>query len=462
MYILTKTKSAIAVAIFASLTACGGSSGVDDAIDGIDGAIDDVVEADNPLDPLDDDPIVDEELPIDDAVDADNPLDDDPIVDEELPIDDGPAESDPSTLDSDNDGVTDQLDCAPNDASIFPGAVENPTDGIDSDCDGTVENLNPVVDGIEFVNVANGAVTEITDLEDSMQAAVVQTVPVLDDGVPSSVDTPITLFFNDKLFLDSLFNNIIVLQNGVQVTGTVSITENAAGFAILTFIPDESYEDGSTVTLTLNGGENGVLDDGGNTLVSNSGDNFVIALTTIDTNVQAFDDNLSFEENVNDGVVFTGDGAILSGPLGCLVASEGTNYAAITTGNAIVSDGFAVGNTSSTMQLGPIALAEDQSSISFDFNFVSNEFNEFVGSQFDDSAVVSITGPDGNTECLGIESLVLEVDDEFGDDFAGQIGWISEAINVSELGSPIFITFSVTDVADDNLSSILAIDNIQL
>lgn len=38
--------------------------------------------------------------------------------------------------DADGDGTPDDLDCAPSDAAIHPGAVETAGDGIDSDCDG--------------------------------------------------------------------------------------------------------------------------------------------------------------------------------------------------------------------------------------------------------------------------------------------------------------------------------------
>lgn len=378
------------------------------------------------------------------------------------------SEMDSEAFDFDGDNfsnLTERLeDTSPFDAGDTPGSMPVPT-----------EDTNPVVDGIEFVNVANGAVLAVADQEDSNPVAVIQTVPVLDDGVASSVDTPITLFFNDKLLLESLFSNIVIRQNGVQVTGTATITESSAGSAIITFVPSDRYEAGATVTLTLNGGAEGVVDDGGNPLVGNSGENFEISLTTIDENVQAFDGNLSFETST-DGVVFTGDGAVVSDSLGCLVATDGTSFAAITTGSNVVSGGVASGETSSTVQLGPINLNGGQGVISFDYNFVSAEFNEFVGSEFDDSAVISVTGPggnvtnvlttvnmvgeEGNTECSTING-VGGTDDGGGDAYAGQTGWINETVNVSELGSPVFITFTVTDVSDSNLTSVLAIDNIR-
>jgi len=71
---------------------------------------------------------------------------------------------------------------------------------------------------------------------------------------------------------------------------------------------------------------------------------------------------------------------------------------------------------------------------------------------------VNLVGIEGNTECVGIDALVNGF---LQDAFAGETGWINETINVSALGSPLFITFTVTDVEDTILPSILTIDNIE-
>jgi len=68
------------------------------------------------------------------------------IVDEGSTDTDADGWKDCVDEDDDNDGVVDGADCAPTDASVFPGAAEI-CDGLDNDCDGDVDDGFPDIDG---------------------------------------------------------------------------------------------------------------------------------------------------------------------------------------------------------------------------------------------------------------------------------------------------------------------------
>ena len=134
-----------------------------------------------------------------------------------------------------------------------------------------------------------------------------------------------------------------------------------------------------------------------------------------------------------------------------------------------MSGNAAIAGASSVMILGPIS--NSFSSFSFQYNFLSAEFQEFVGSDYDDSVVVTAVGPNGayskfltsvntvgldnNTQCTGFPGMPDE-----GDKYVGATGWLNKSSAIGNIGSPAYIIFTITDVADAALSSIIAIENI--
>lgn len=310
-----------------------------------------------------------------------------------------------------------------------------------------------------FVVNGNGAVNSINDTEDTKSLEVVQAVPsVQDSDYPKSM--PIILFFDDKIYLNSLENGFEVKQNGEKMGGTVSINEGANGYAILTFSPEETFTSGSNIEMILDG----VQDDGGNEIEDGI---YTLSYETNNQNNGTFDGNGDF--TTSDGVVFLGDGNIMNGSQGCVSPVSGSNFAAITSGDMLISNGSAIGGASSMMILGTID--DNISSLSFSYNFLSTEFNEYVDSQFDDSVIVTVVGPNGahsefltsvntvgtsgNTQCVGFPGIP-----DTGDSYAGATGWINTTINTGNVGSPAYAIFLVTDVADTIYSSVLAIDNV--
>lgn len=311
-----------------------------------------------------------------------------------------------------------------------------------------------------IVNNGGAGTTSITDADDDEPLDVVQAVPSeSNEAYPKNI--VIMFFLNDKVYLNSLVDNFTVTVNGTIVGGTITVNEASNGYAILIFTPTKEFAAGKEIVVTLS---SGIQDDGGNGFE----EDYVIIFTTTTGASGGFDDNTGFE-NGDQGVAFIGDGAILTGTHGSIGPVGGSRFATITSGYALVSSGSAVGGASSMMILGPIDA--DISSLSFDFNFVSSEFNDYVGSIYDDCAVFTICGPNGaysemiasvntigdfgNTQCFNFAGLP-----DAGDGYAGHTGWQHKTLSLDDIGAPAYIIFTVTDVSDLIFSSALTVDNV--
>jgi len=311
-----------------------------------------------------------------------------------------------------------------------------------------------------ITNFAGGAVDVQADAEDNEVLGIAQPIPSLNATEAFPVNMPVILFFNDKIYLNSIQENFSVTSNGNIVGGNISIGEAANGFAVLTFTPYESYTPNSEIVVELKAN---LEDDGGNGLETD----YVLSFSVANFSSNTFDNNSSFE-NASDGVVFVGDGDVETAPIGCLSATDGSNFAAFTSGDALVSSDAAIGGASSLAVLGPIS--SDISTVTFKYNFLSAEFQEFVGSVFDDSFVATVVGPNGayvevvdsvnqvgmnNTQCNGFPNFP-----DNGDAYAGETGWISKTMNFSQVGTPAYIIFTVTDVTDTIFSSVIGLDEV--
>jgi subtilisin family serine protease len=114
-------------------------------------------------------------------------------------------------------------------------------------------------------------------------------------------------------------------------------------------------------------------------------------------------------------------------------------------------------------------VADSDFTIKFDYNFVSEEYPEFVGSIFDDSLTIKLIAPDGSETILAQESVnassftpVSGIDFPGGDDTVGQTGWksISKTIPVKKGAGSYKIV--IEDAGDDVYDTVLLLDNIRL
>jgi hypothetical protein len=151
--------------------------------------------------------------------------------------------------------------------------------------------------------------------------------------------------------------------------------------------------------------------------------------------------------------------------------SSGEDYS----GGGVVSETQALYSTTSVLATGDITVPDGKTTLKFEYDFVSAEFNEFVGSEFDDTFVVAIRGSSGvHSEVVTSVNIVGMVCDagllELPEPFtaadstlldAGSTGWKAKSVNISSLGNPISIAFTVSDVGDSAYTTIVFIDNIR-
>ena len=109
----------------------------------------------------------------------------------------------------------------------------------------------------------------------------------------------------------------------------------------------------------------------------------------------------------------------------------------------------------------------------FDFNFVSEEFPEFVGSIFDDSFRAVITTPNGQTTFAQVSvnqagnfTLIGDCGFPGGDSTCGQTGWREGSVNVAAFagtGTPINVDliYSANDAGDNIYDTHVLLDNMR-
>jgi len=312
----------------------------------------------------------------------------------------------------------------------------------------------------KIVNNGTAGATAITDGGDTEPLSVAQAIPSV-NGQQYPAKAPIVFFMNDKVLLPSINENtFIVKENGNQVAGIISVNEASNGYAIVTFTPNNEFSANADIEATLT---TGMQDDGGQPM----GEEMTYNYTTFSEPSDDVGGSEGFE-NGTDGMLFVGDGSIMSGTQGCIDPFGGSSFAAITTGDMIVSGGAAIGGASSAMILGPFD--GDVSSVSFNYNFLSAEFLEWVDSEYDDSFMAVVVGEDGayaelitsvniigmdNSQCMGFPGMP-----DTGDEYAGYTGWVNKQMNFDSISGPVYVIFIATDVADQIYSTVVGVDDV--
>ncbi|HWC47472.1 MAG TPA: S8 family serine peptidase [Solirubrobacterales bacterium] len=122
------------------------------------------------------------------------------------------------------------------------------------------------------------------------------------------------------------------------------------------------------------------------------------------------------------------------------------------------------------MQLRSDALRGGSINLSLKYDFVTEEYPEFVGSEYNDAMRIMIRLPNGETRSLADESVnttnwtpVSGIDFPGGDSTVGQSGWKTASVSIpaSALGGSGDMTIEVFDVGDEIYDSVGLVDSIR-
>ncbi len=153
--------------------------------------------------------------------------------------------------------------------------------------------------------------------------------------------------------------------------------------------------------------------------------------------------------------------------LGPIVPRSGDHMLEVSTG----PDASQVrGSVMKTMQLSSDALRNGSVNLSLQYDFVTEEYPEFVGSQYNDAMRIVVRLPNNETRTLADESVnttnwtpVSGINFPGGDSTVGQSGWKTASVSIpaAALGGSGDLTIEVFDVGDAIYDSVGLVDSIR-
>jgi hypothetical protein len=168
--------------------------------------------------------------------------------------------------------------------------------------------------------------------------------------------------------------------------------------------------------------------------------------------------NGNFEDGLT-GWSLSGAGDVI-GSFGPIFPYEGNYMAMISSGDG------AIGESSSSLEQ-TFTVPTGAKELSLHYNFISEEYPEYVGSSFNDVMNVTLHTPDGSRE-VAFEEVnsanfqpVSGVPCGSGDCTWGQTGWLETSVDVSEwAGTDDTLTLTVHDVGDTVYDTVVLLDAI--
>ena len=183
--------------------------------------------------------------------------------------------------------------------------------------------------------------------------------------------------------------------------------------------------------------------------------------------------NGDFEESLtiaNSKWNYLGDARIIT-KLADLKPQSGSLMSIITTGLGSGEDSYLMGTEGSSIYQ-TFTVPEGTTSLSFDYNVVSEEPMEYVGSSFDDKFVAQLLNSNGEVICeLAYESVntstwhkIDGINFEGGDHSTYETTWkqVNDTTIANYVGQDVTIRFAVWDMQDSIYDTAALIDHVRL
>jgi len=161
------------------------------------------------------------------------------------------------------------------------------------------------------------------------------------------------------------------------------------------------------------------------------------------------------------GFTVAGDGRII-GNLGITTPTDGVRMALVSTGLGLTTQS---GSFSQEVCLPPLPPGKTTMKIEYDWNFFSEEFLEYCGSQYQDFFQVSF----GDTVLQSTKVDDICDDSLIHDDIAfdkGDVwrtGWRTQSVDITALaGTTATLTFAAGDVGDSIYDTAILVDNARI
>ncbi|MBN2436002.1 MAG: hypothetical protein JXK07_12125 [Spirochaetes bacterium] len=288
---------------------------------------------------------------------------------------------------------------------------------------------------------------------------------------------PIILFFNKRILLSSIIGNVSIKINDKPVSGTIRVFAYAHNRSAISIVPD-NYNTGSNSEDkdTEDVDDSSTSHDKGVVYVSTklrdeTGKNLDNKIELVFKYHKPFNRNIDYESFENSDKIFckAGDVGIIKGDPWVIEAVEGSNYMGISNGNMVITNSSSVASKTSYFQFNK----EKLSKLSFSYNFVSSEFNEFIANPYGDIALLFISGKDyqksfviSSVSYTGEKNRQIPYGEflgmpAYGDIYVGQTDWKSFVMRNIYDDGPVTITFIVTDLRNNDYTSVLLLDNLQ-